>query len=112
MEGPAPVPVAVDDAQVDYDADGIARFAMVRTDEQSAAAPSTAEAMSSAASTTETSDEDMCAQSSSSARGSARECPVPKPGGIMGELLRFQSSADGRAQASQPLPPHPPSFEK
>jgi cytochrome c oxidase assembly factor 2 len=32
-----------------------------------------------------------------------RECPVPKPGGLMGELLGFKpSSSDGDGKGSKP----------
>ena len=31
-----------------------------------------------------------------------RECPVPKPGGMVGELLGFKPSCDGDGKRSKP----------
>ncbi|CAK7211856.1 hypothetical protein SBRCBS47491_001265 [Sporothrix bragantina] len=92
MTGPAPI-------QVERDADGMARFAMVNSNPE------------------ETSAETV--GFSSSPRRSTRECPVPKPGGIVGELLGFKSSSSSSSSSSnesgQPQPsqaPHLPSLEK
>ncbi|CAK7198532.1 hypothetical protein SEUCBS139899_001195 [Sporothrix eucalyptigena] len=92
MAGPAPVPASSTPAQVERDADGMARFAMVAGDSR------------------RTVDE------SDSPRRTA-QCPVPKPGGIVGELLGFKSSGGSdtttRPQAPQEQQlPHTPPLEK
>lgn len=35
-------------------------------------------------------------------RRSRRECPVPKPGGVVGEILGFRSERDNDASGSRP----------
>ncbi|CAK7214125.1 hypothetical protein SCUCBS95973_002032 [Sporothrix curviconia] len=103
MAGRAPVPTdgAVVPLQVERDADGMARFAMVNPGEENA---------SSRRNGAET------VAFSSSPRRNARECPVPKPGGVVGELLGFKSSSSSSSSGSgQPKPsqaPHAPSLEK
>lgn len=97
-DAPAP-PVGA--TQVERDADGMARFAMETSSKR---AP--------------TDNESATSQLSSSPRRNTRECPVPKPGGIVGELLGFKCGESQQhqlqsqqAQQQQSLP-HPTPLEK
>ena len=99
MVGPAPVPTdgAVAPAQVERDAHGMARFAMVSPGHEEAAASASRDPRD----TTET------VAFSASPRRSTRECPVPKPGGIVGELLGFKSSSSSSSSNSSSGQPQP-----
>lgn len=106
MESSANAPVApVGATQVERDADGMARFAM-ETGKRAADSDS----------------DTSTSKLASSPRRTTRECPVPKPGGIVGELLGFKSGGDGeqqhqlqqtqqQQQQQQQSLPHPPSSE-
>ncbi|ERS95946.1 hypothetical protein HMPREF1624_07481 [Sporothrix schenckii ATCC 58251] len=109
METAAPVPV-----QVERDADGMARFAM--------------ESGQRVTGQRVTSDSE--AFPSPSPRRTTRACPVPKPGGIVGELLGFTSGnasqqpqqqqqqqqqqhlLQSQRQTQRQSLPHQPSLEK
>ncbi|KAL1901877.1 hypothetical protein Sste5346_001582 [Sporothrix stenoceras] len=97
-DAPAPPPVGA--TQVERDADGMARFAM-ETGKRTSDSESSA------------------SQLSSSPRRPNRECPVPKPGGIVGELLGFKSEQQqqqhqlqSQHQTQKQSLPHPTSLEK
>ncbi|CAK7271942.1 hypothetical protein SEPCBS57363_004880 [Sporothrix epigloea] len=74
-------------AQVLSDANGMARFVLVNSEATSSPDPR---------------DAAERVTFSSSPRRSMRECPVPKPGGIVGELLGFKSSNQGSEPPRRP----------
>ncbi|EPE10623.1 alpha- -mannosyltransferase [Ophiostoma piceae UAMH 11346] len=96
----------VEPAEVKRGEDGIARFAMVNAvGAVGAGEKSTAAAQGDVAEAYT----ESAASFAPGPRRATRECPVPKPGGIVGELLGFKSSEGGHSpQPHQtPLPPQP-----
>ncbi|CAK7564464.1 MAG: hypothetical protein SEPTF4163_002358 [Sporothrix epigloea] len=80
-------------AQVVSDANGMARFVLVNSEAISSPDPR---------------DGAEGVAFSSSPRRSTRECPVPKPGGIVGKLLGFKSSNQGGEPPRRPQDLQPP----
>ena len=97
-------------AEVKRGEDGMARFAMVNAVDAVDAAGAREKSTATAQGDVAEAYTQSAASFAPGPRRATRECPVPKPGGIVGELLGFKSSGGGPpAQPQQtPLPPQPP----